>query len=432
MSWTLRSLVILGLQLGAREAAAAPAAPSAEQTPAEPIPTVPTAHGALVNAAITQAIHRDPAVHAAEAALQAATGAAADAAGLQHNPVVDARLGFGVAQHELALSQPLARGGAGAAARAAAEARRAAAAQRLTLARLDAAAAARAALIEGIAAEQQLKLWTEATALAQAAREGAEARLAAGDGAGLAVQLARLEQAAAEAARLEAASRRAAARRALAACCGISPGLSLPEDPMATAPPPSAARAGLRGTLATAEAGAAAADLRLQQASARPPLAVGLWVQAQDLGAQTGQPAAWAAPMGWSFGPSLELELGLAQRRRAAVGEAGAAARGASAAAKAITDGEAALAEISDQLRDAITRTHAQPMPSAEARGALLALDAAVAAGELSPTEAAPLRQRVLAAWAQAAGLRAAQARATLDLAQAEAWESLDPSGGEP
>jgi hypothetical protein len=136
--------------------------------------------------------------------------------------------------------------------------------------------------------------------------------------------------------------------------------------------------------------------------------------------------------MGWSFGPSLELELGLAQRRRAAVGEAGAAARGASAAAKAITDGEAALAEISDQLRDAITRTHAQPMPSAEARGALLALDAAVAAGELSPTEAAPLRQRVLAAWAQAAGLRAAQARATLDLAQAEAWESLDPSGGEP
>jgi hypothetical protein len=196
---------------------------------------------------------------------------------------------------------------------------------------------------------------------------------------------------------------------------------------MAAAPPPSAARASLRVALSAAEAEAAAAELRLAQASARPPVAVGLWVQAQDLGAQTGQPSAWSAPMGWSLGPSVEVELGLAARRRGAVGGATAIARGAAVEAAAAADGAAALAEISDQLRIAIASDHEQPAPAAEARGALQALDAAVAAGELSPTEAAPLRQRVLSAWAQAAGLRAAQARATLELARAEAWETLAP-----
>ncbi|MFM2248797.1 MAG: hypothetical protein RL071_4872, partial [Pseudomonadota bacterium] len=86
MSWTIRTLALFGLLLGpplgaGRASAAAPEAEAGDLT-------------ALVDAAITRAIDRDPAVHAAAAALQAATGAATDAAGLQHNPSVDARLGF--------------------------------------------------------------------------------------------------------------------------------------------------------------------------------------------------------------------------------------------------------------------------------------------------------------------------------------------------
>ena len=382
--------------------------------------------------AIERAVQRSPAVRAAHAAVDAAAGAAADAAGLQHNPNAEARLGFGVAQHELSLTQPLARGGAGAAARAAASARAQAAEAALELARIDAAWQARNTLLDAIVAERQRALCAQILDLTTVLRASAEAERAAGAGSDLAIHLARLDHGAAWAALLDAQLGHARVRRSLAQDLGIDVDAVLPADPMAVVPPPAPGRADMGAAVAAAAAKAAQAEAVWVKAAARPPVALGMWAQAQDLAAVTGDVQAWSAPMALSLGPVVSVEFGVAHRQAAARAEAQASARTAQLHADAAAGAAQADAALGQRLHAARSAADTALDPQAEALAALAALAAAVEAGQMSAAEAAPLRQRVWGAWAQADNLRAAQARAALAQARAEAWPTLVPAAAEP
>lgn len=104
---------------------------------------------------VAAALAHDPELAQAEAAVIRAEGQLAAAQGLRHDPTLSARLGFGLTQHELALSQPLSLSGEGLAAAAAARAGVEAAQAEAHRRRLEVAAHARNALIGAIAAERE-------------------------------------------------------------------------------------------------------------------------------------------------------------------------------------------------------------------------------------------------------------------------------------
>ena len=146
---------------------------------------------------VRAALAQDPALARAEAEVTAAEGALRAATGLRHDPTLEARLGFGLTQHEVSLSQPFSFSGEGRAAAQAARAGLEAAEAERAQRRLEVAAAARLGMIEVIDAQAEVARAKEAVVLTQRIRAQVERRLASGDVGELEVHLARLEEAAA-------------------------------------------------------------------------------------------------------------------------------------------------------------------------------------------------------------------------------------------
>lgn len=374
-----------------------------------------------------------PQLAAAEADVAAAEGARRAATGLRVDPTLEARLGFGLPQHELSLTQPVSLSGEGIAAVGEADAAlRAAEAARDQL-RLVLAAEARQRLIVAVWAAAELTRAREVLRLTADLRAAAEARLAAGEAAELEVHLARLEEAGATADLVAAQRRALAAREELSAASGLRQDVELPEDPMNAAPAPGAV--GVRGDVVRAQAEVEHADaaVRRERAAALPPVAIGVWAQVQNIAASPGSAGAqidrgsWSENAAWTVGPTLSITLPVWNGNRAEIARA--------VGDQAVTRAELAGVEArvaaeqagSAQRREITARVGDAPDPGLEARAALAGLDAALAAGEISQADATLLRARVLDVWGRAAAARAEAATLTVDLALAEAWTTLLP-----
>jgi outer membrane protein TolC len=363
---------------------------------------------------VAQALARDPALADAEARVTAAEGELRAASGLRDNPTVEGRLGFGVVQHEVAVSQPISVTGEGLRAHQAAQAALQAAQAERDRRRLEVATDARRGLVEAIRAEIQLALAREARELATSLRTAAEARLSSGDAPELEVHLARLEEAAA-ASDLIAATRRAReARETLAGRAGLSLQAELPTDPLAALPAeaePNEVRSDVAAARARTEA--ASAQLARERAAALAPVEVGAWAQFQG------------GDVGWTAGPVLTVTLPLWHANPAGVAAAQAEQGVAEAAlAAAQAEAEAERAGVADR-REVIAIVSGVADPTAEARAALAGTGQAAAAGQIGVAEAAVLRSRVLNAWGRGAEARAEAALAGLDIALAEEWPTL-------
>ncbi len=374
-------------------------------------------------------------VAAADAAVDRAEAELAAARGLRANPTLDVRLGFGLPQHEVSLSQPVSLSGEGLAAAAAAEASVRAAQATAERVRLQVAADARRALVAAIVADATRGLADDLLTLTTTLRSATEARRAAGEASELEVQLARLDEAAATADVVAAASAAQSARAQLTRLTGLPWSVELPADPDAAMPAPAAAVA-RRSDLVAADAAveAAAAAERRERAAILPPVEIGVWAQAQNVGVYAGASGVviprgdWQGNSAWTVGPSLTVTLPVFKANPAGRGEAAADAAIADANARAIeVDAQVDAARAAD-LRALIDRVRALPDPSADARAALAGLTTAVTAGELSPAEAAQVRARVMDAWRRSVGARTPALEATLELALAEEWATLLPT----
>lgn len=393
---------------------------------AEPLPVETVVQGAL---------DRDPALARAEADATAADGAWRAATGLRHNPTLEARLGFGLTQHELGLSQPLSVTGEGLADARAAEALLRSAQAELDRRRLEVAAAARRALARAIAADVAAARADEVARLAADARVAAERRAASGDGPALEVHLARLDEAAAVADRAAALRARWEAREQLAATAGVAPGAELPADPLAVVPPAAPAAPRKDRDAAAARADAADQALRRERAAALPPLELGVWAQVQNVAAEHGhggsgpviEPFSWSDNAAWTVGPSVTLSPPLWTANRAAVDGAAGARAVAGAELRSLEARIAGEAAANDARRELVAAIAATADPAPEARAALAGIDRVAAAGELGAAEAAFARSRVVDAWGRAAEARAVAAEVALDLALAESWPTLLP-----
>lgn len=387
-----------------------------------------------VDELVRAALAHDPSLAAAEAEVTAAEGERRAATGLRIDPTLEARLGFGLPQHEVSLTQPVSLSGEGIAdVRAADAALRAAEAERDHV-RLVVAAEARRRLIAAVAADAQLARSGEVVRLVRDLRAAAEARLSSGEGAELELHLARLEEAAAGADVATAQRVALAAREDLAAVTGLPYDVELPGDPMTAAPPPGVV--GVRGDSvgAAAEVERADAALRRERAAALPPVAIGLWAQVQNIatspspGGVEVAPWSWSENAAWTVGPSLSLTLPVWNGNRAgvarAVGDQG-VARAELAAVEARVAAEQAGGA---RRRESIEAVGEAADPNTEARAALAAVEAAWSAGELGHADATLLRARILDVWGRAAVGRAQAAELTVDLALAEAWTTLLPS----
>lgn len=382
---------------------------------------------------VAAALLHDPSLAAAEAAVTAAEGERRAATGLRVDPTLEVRLGFGLPQHELALSQPVSLSGEGLAAARAAEAGLRAAEAARDRARLVVAAEARRWLIAAVAAQAQLERAGEASRLATELRAVAEARLASGAVAELEVHLARLEEAAARADLAVALRAALTAREELAGGTGLPYDVELPDDPMSAAP--RADGRGVRGDAVHAEVEVERADaaLRQERAAALPPVAVGVWAQVQNVAVSAGPGGvevagwSWSENAAWTVGPTLSMTLPVWNGNRAGVARAAgeqAVARSELAAVEARVSAE----QAGSALRRASIEAVGPEDPGAEARLALAGVEAARAAGQLGHAEATLLRARVLEVWGRAAVARVQAAELAVELALAEGWQSLLPS----
>jgi outer membrane protein TolC len=394
-----------------------------------------TALGAPLTAddVVSAALSRDPALAEAEAAVTAAEGERKGATGLRHDPTLEARLGFGLPQHEAALTQPVSLSGEGiAAARAADASLRAAEADR-DRRRLEVAAGARRSMIRAIAADAAVERAGEVLGLSTELRAAAEARLATGDAPELEVHLARLEEAAAAADRVQVLREALAAHEALAATTGIGREAELPDDPMIAAPSGSGSGERSDRTAAAARVERADAALRREKAAALPPLDLGVWAQIQNVATAPGpggvevSPWSWSENAAWTVGPTVAVTLPVWSANRAGIARAAGErdlAASELAALEARIDAEQAGSVDRRQVMAAVDGT-ADPTP--EARAALIGVDAALAAGEIGGADAALLRARILDAWRRGSSARASAAEVAVDLALAESWPGLLP-----
>lgn len=375
---------------------------------------------------VAAALAHDPTLAAAEAQVIAAEGARRAATGLRLDPTLEARLGFGLPQHEASLTQPVSLTGEGlAAARAADAALRAAEADR-DHRRQVVAAQARHRLIAAVAAEASLARAQEILRWTTDLRTASEARLATGEVPELEVHLAKLEESAAAADVAAARRELLTAREGLAATTGLAFSVALPDDPMSAAP--LATTPGVRSDSARAEADVAQADaaLRRERAAALPPVAIGVWAQVQAVAASPGPTGAEVAA--WTVGPTVSLNLPVWDGNRAEVARAvgdQAVARSEQASVAARIAAEWAG---SAQRRETLAWVGDAPDPTPEARAALAGVEAALGAGEIGFASAAVLRARILDMWGRAAAARVQAAAMTVDLALAEAWSTLLPS----
>jgi outer membrane protein TolC len=383
---------------------------------------------------VAAALSRDPALAEAEANVLAAEGERCASTGLRHDPTLQARVGFGLPQHEASLTQPLSLSGEGLAAAKAADASLKAALAQRDRRRLEVAAAARKGMIWAIAAEASVARADEILRLTADLRVTAEARLAAGDGTELEVHLARLEEAAAAADQLAARRDALSAREALAATTGFGPDAALPDDPMVAAPSASAGGERSDRVAAAAHLERADAELRRERAAALPPVDVGVWLQVQNVGVTPGPggvavaPWSWSENAAWSVGPSLSMALPLWH------GNPDGVARATGARDVAAVDLGALDARIAAEERGVAARQRAVDGvagvadPTSEAQAALVGIDAAIAAGEIGVAEGSLLRARILDAWNRGAAARAEAAVILVDVALVASWPTLAPA----
>ncbi len=385
---------------------------------------------------VAAALELSPDLASAMATVDRAKAQLAAARGLRANPTLDVRLGFGLPQHEVALSQPVSLSGEGIAAAAAAEASVRAAEAALQRVRMQTATDARRALVNAITTEATRGLAEDLRALTATLREATEARRDAGEASDLEVQLARLDEAAAHADVIAATQAALAARAALAHLTGLAWSTELPTDADTALPAPTDATA-LRSDRVAAEASedAAQAAVRREKAAILPPVELGVWAQMQNVGVYAGATGVviprgdWAGNTAWTVGPSLTVTLPVFKANPDGRGEAAADLALAEAAVRiARAAADADQAQAADQ-RALIAQVRALPDPSVDARAALAGLTTAVTAGELSPAEAAAVRARVMDSWRRSVAARTPALEATLDLALAEEWPTLLPAG---
>ncbi|MBK9370995.1 MAG: TolC family protein [Deltaproteobacteria bacterium] len=383
---------------------------------------------------VRAALAQDPALARAEAEVTAAEGALRAATGLRYDPTLEARLGFGLTQHEVSLSQPFSFSGEGRAAAQAARAGLEAAEAERAQRRLEVAAAARLGMIEVIDAQAEVARAKEAVVLTQRIRAQVERRLASGDVGELEVHLARLEEAAAVGGLLTAQTRLLEAQASLAATTGLTDTLSLPTDPMLVVPTLSTAGESAALVAASARQDGAEAALRQAQAARLPPVELGVWAQAQNVAVSatpTGveiAPWSWEQNAAWTVGPTLSATLPLWARNQGGVAEAEGAAQLAQSERVALESRLAAERAGAEVRREVIGQLTQTADPSEEARAALVAIEAALNAGAIGLAEATLLQARVLDAWGMAAEARANAAEMTVQLALVESWPSLLPA----
>jgi outer membrane protein TolC len=391
------------------------------------------AHAAVpdrfVEQLVAAALANDPVMVAATADVERADGELRAASGLRQNPTLDARFGLGLQQHEASLRQPLSVTGAGAAAFGVARARQEAAVSTLFRRRLEVAADIRRWLVEAIRAEAALTLSGESLQIAKTLRASAEARLSAGDGTELEVHLARLEEAAAVDELLQATNQALEARVVLAAHAALPADAELPTDPWVAVPPRPGVTSPERHDLLAANAAVLAAKhaVRFEAASVVPPIEVGVWAQAQNVGV-VGDPVAIPPMSGntaWTVGPTVSVTLPAWQSNADGRARARAALSTASAEAGVIEATAAAERFGVGRQRDAIAAATGLPDPTAEARAALSGIDRGFRGGEFGVGDASAMRARVLETWRRGASTTADAAKLAIAGALAEEWPSL-------
>jgi hypothetical protein len=211
--------------------------------------------------------------------------------------------------------------------------------------------------------------------------------------------------------------------------------VELPEDPLAALPAQGEARASRSDVeAAAATLDAAQAAVRRERAAAVPPVEIGVWAQVQNVGVSSdgsavviprGNPS---ANLAWTVGPSLSWTLPVFKANPDGRGQAAADVAEAASRARAVDAAVAIDRARAGELRAWIADALALPDPGVEARAALDALARAVGAGELSTSEAATLRARVMDAWRRAHAARSPAIEAAIELALAEEWATLAPA----
>lgn len=374
---------------------------------------------------VARRVARDPAVAAAEAELEAARGARAAAGFLRANPEIDARGGVGVPQVELSAVQALSITGEGGAARRQADARVEAAEHGLVRARMEAAADARLALCNAIAALRDAELARSAVARAQGLREAVETQVAVGDAPEVDAQLARLAEAAAVGEWLSAVHTRDQTRVLVLATTGLPADAELPIDPLEAAPAPSSAAPARTDVLAAQSAVEAASEaLRRENAAALPPLGVGVWVQWQGVSATaTGEPGEPEV----TVGPTLSMELPLWHRNEGGRADARAELTVATAAAElARSTAEAEQRTIDARRAEIASVVGAMPeLRSSDADAAVTSIEQAYTEGQISGLDVTVWLDRIGAAERAVVAARREVAEQRIEQALAEEWPTL-------
>lgn len=397
---------------------------SAAASPADPPVAHATAAPVLsIDDAVSSSLLLHPSVLEAQTALAQARGAASQTAVFLSNPTVSASLSLDGERSGGSLSQPISLTGEGLAARRTASAQVEAAEAQLARARRVAGADVRAAYADAVVRCGQVTVAEDGVAIAVRLRDAVGLQHGEGEASLLDLRLARLSLVQASARLLSARQAEAEALRSLAALIGEPVTReALPADPMVAAPEPGLASQGERSDVRAAVAAlrAAEADLTRQRAAGLAPVQLGAFVSVED---------------GLTFaGPSVSVQLPLFNRNQARRGAADAtvAARAADhtrVVARAATERQTAEVRFAEAgaLEAAL-----QTDPLAEARAALISIEAGYRAGEIDLPSTVLLQDQVLDGEGAALLLRGGIARARLDLLLATDDDRLLPSTTAP
>ena len=363
--------------------------------------------GLSPDAAVGAALDVHPQIQVAEAELARARGASAESAWVLLNPHLSVESTLDGERTGLEASLPVSLSGAGWHGRARSAAALDAAEAELRRARLAVAAEIRRTYAQAAVASGRARVAGEGVELATRLGQAVIRLEQEGEASALDVRLARLAEVQAAAGLLAARETEAALLQDLAARIArpVSPS-ELLSDPLAAAPSPSAESPAERADIVAARERQRAAelDLRLQRASALPPVHLGVFAEAEE--GQT-----------W-FGPTVGVELPVFRRNQA--GRAGALAQVqvaeadvASVVARAETEAATAQARV-DEARSLDEVLIADP--AAEARAALASIEAGYRAGEIDLPSAVLLQAEVLDGEGAAIELLGRVAVARIDL----------------
>ncbi len=366
------------------------------------------------------ALEHDPALAAAAAEIESASGDLRAASGILLNPQLEVGVLFGDPQSAAGLArmegqfmQPIPVSGAGRHGTRSARARAEGAEAALSRARLQAAARARQAFLRRALAEAELSITAQNLAGATRLREATAARLAAGDAPELDLQLARLEEASAVAAWLSAVSEVRAARVVWAALTGLDVSEAIEADPL-TAAPSLTGEGGSRSDIAAAEAQVRSARAGVARARAvgLPPLQIGVFAEVDA--------------SQFAVGPKLSVPLPFKNQNLRAVGNARGAllqaeAELAATTARAQAEQNSAVGELDAAAR--AVEVLGDELP--EIGAAHAAIERGYVGGQFDLGQVLLLRARVIEGERGWYGARAAIARARIEAALARELPSL-------